>query len=66
MELPVEGYPIGEEAVRAWFQHRYSREPSAEEVGEILLAMTARDATPPVEAPGPDGGPASHRPKGRT
>ncbi|MBO0712873.1 MAG: hypothetical protein J2P47_16495 [Acetobacteraceae bacterium] len=57
MELPVEGYPIGEEAVRAWFQHRRGREPSAEELGEILLAMTARDATPPVEAPGPGAAP---------
>lgn len=55
MDLPVEGYPIGEAAVRAWFERERGREPSAEELGRILLAMTARDATPPiVDAPAPD------------
>jgi len=47
MELPVEGYPEGAEAVREWFRKRHGREASAEELGAILNAMAMRDATPP-------------------
>ena len=53
MELPVPGYPIGEAAIRTWFRDRYGREATPEEVGNILLGMTARDSTPPSDAPEP-------------
>lgn len=53
-ELPVEGYPISEDAVRTWFLDRYGREPGAEEVARIVNAMAAREATPPVEATATD------------
>jgi hypothetical protein len=50
IELPVEGYPIGAEAVTTWFQDRYGRIPSAEELTDILNAMAEREATPPRES----------------
>jgi hypothetical protein len=46
MELPVQGYPISRDAITTWFRDRHGREPSALEVGEIMLRMTARDSTP--------------------
>lgn len=49
MELPVQGYPEGAEAVRAWFRHRYGREPSGEEMGSILNAMALRETSPPAD-----------------
>ena len=59
LELPVEGYPISEEAVHTWFVDRFRREPGAAELARILNAMAAREATPPVEDTGtgdPPGG----------
>jgi hypothetical protein len=50
IELPVEGYPISQEAVITWFRDRYGRMPSAEEVSDILNAMADREATPPRES----------------
>ena len=52
LELPVEGYPISEEAVHTWFVDRFRREPGAAELARILNAMAAREATPPVEDTG--------------
>jgi hypothetical protein len=54
MELPVEGYPISDEAVTGWFLQRYRRLPSAPEVGCILDMMAQREATPPIEGPLPE------------
>ncbi len=52
MELPVPGYPISRDAIAAWFRRQYGREPTALEVGEIMLRMTERDSTPPRSSPG--------------
>ena len=49
MELPVPGYPISRDAITTWFRREHGREPSAAEVGEIMLRMTERDSTPPRE-----------------
>ncbi len=54
MELPVEGYPISSEAVTNWFRARFGREPSVEEVGDIMLRMTSRETALPDEGPAPD------------
>ena len=51
MELPVRGYPISRDAIVTWFRRQYGREPSALEVGEILLRMAERDSSPPETAP---------------
>ena len=53
MELPVAGYPISRDAITSWFRNRHGREPSAVEVGEIMLRMTERDSTPPKAPPVP-------------
>jgi hypothetical protein len=53
MKLPVPGYPISRDAVSDWFRREHGREPTALEVGEILLKMTERDSTPPMTMPGP-------------
>ncbi len=47
-ELPAPGFPVSGDAVHTWFVDRYGREPSAAELTELLNAMAARDATPPV------------------
>jgi hypothetical protein len=49
IELPVEGFPIAAAEIRRWFLDRYQREPGTEELTEIINAMAAREATPPVE-----------------
>jgi len=54
MELPVEGYPISDEAVTGWFLRRYGRLPGALEVGWIMDAMAQRETTPPIEGPLPE------------
>jgi hypothetical protein len=46
MELPVSGYPISRDAVVTWFRREHGREPTAEEVGQILLRMAERDSSP--------------------
>lgn len=53
MELPVSGYPISRDAITIWFRRQHGREPSSEEVGEILLRMTDRDSSPPPAASSP-------------
>jgi hypothetical protein len=69
-QLPVAGYPISEEAVTYWFQHRYEREPTDRELGAIIDAMARREATPPHSGPeseplgwtvGPSAPPADRR-----
>ena len=65
LELPVEGFPISAEAVRAWYVDRHGQVPSERELGRILIAMSAREATPPVtetaaDEPGWAIGPNSH------
>ena len=52
--LPEPGYPISDRAIIEWFRRQYGREPLAEEVGRIIVAMTDRDTTPPSRAPAPD------------
>jgi hypothetical protein len=54
MELPVEGYPISDEAVTGWFLQRYGRLPGAPEVGWIMDAMAQRETTPPIDGPLPE------------
>ena len=49
LELPVEGFPVNASAVREWFEHRRGRVPSDLEVGRMMIAMAAREATPPRE-----------------
>jgi hypothetical protein len=46
-ELPAEGYPVSEEAVEYWFQSRYGRLPTEQELGAIIAKMAQREATPP-------------------
>ena len=44
MDLPVPGYPISRDAVTRWFRDQHGREPTSEEVGQILLEMSKRDS----------------------
>jgi hypothetical protein len=55
--LPLEGYPISEEAVRRWFVETRGHEGTDVEIGAIMDAMARREATPPYEGPeaSPDG-----------
>jgi hypothetical protein len=50
-ELPAPGYPVAEEAVDHWFQQRYQRPPTEQEVGAIMGEMAQREATPPHRGP---------------
>lgn len=50
--LPLEGFPASSQPVAQWFRDRFGREPGDAELGEILVRMAARGATPPVEQTG--------------
>ncbi len=67
LELPVEGFPINGNMVRDWFERRHGRLPSELELGRMMIAMAAREASPPRQetgatAPGWSIGPDSHPP----
>ena len=49
--LPPLGYPIGEEAVRHWFERTFNRMPESAEIGVILDAMARRDEDQPATEP---------------
>ena len=53
IEMPEPGYPISDRSVAEWFQRRYGREASVEEIGRIIIAMTDRDTAAPSHAPAP-------------
>ncbi|HET8995477.1 MAG TPA: hypothetical protein VFN42_02305 [Acetobacteraceae bacterium] len=70
LQLPVDGYPISEDAVAHWFQQTYRREPTDLELGAIISAMAERETTPPHVGPhaepegwkvGPSAPPADRR-----
>jgi hypothetical protein len=48
-ELPVEGFPVSADLVREWFEHRHGRTPGERELGRMMIAMAAREASPPVQ-----------------
>jgi hypothetical protein len=50
-DLPALGYPVAEDAVEHWFQQRYKRLPTEQELGAIMGEMAQREATPPHHGP---------------
>ncbi|MGH7156260.1 MAG: hypothetical protein ACREF3_20240 [Acetobacteraceae bacterium] len=51
MILPVEGYPVSTDAIRAWFRRTYGREASELELGEIQDRLLRRDSTEVTQEP---------------
>ena len=43
LELPAEGHPYSEQALRDWFRRQYAREATEAELGALMAAMATRD-----------------------
>jgi len=52
VELPAQGYPSSEQAVRNWFRGRFGCDPTELELGITIGAMARREAT--MARDGPD------------
>jgi hypothetical protein len=44
VDIPAEGFPIGEEMLRKWFEDKHGREATELEIGTIMAAMSARES----------------------